>query len=341
MENGLSWELNVPRENLKESLLKLIEGPNPRDYPTVAKWSCSFISYENYCKNGPFKSFDDDHKQFLMSFEDYFDYLEKSVYEQSWNIGKDCIDFYDDNQTTSVLRISYVDAKTAQPKILVLYFCGFAQPYWRTNLRLATFRLNGGYSLLYNETIGATLFILEALNVTFGGQNYGAYSTQVDWIEEALETDKNHLSYDYLQWANDNYIWFFHDFDHYYDGDILIIGNQLVNYFGFENLRKAKCFAKWERPNSLFLFSSPNNLYNIEGRSVDIALEVENYYGGEILQSKRTLFESEDINHKHSVFVIHFDKDSVLPVNFEQPEGSPTPSLSGFRIKLTIEEEDY
>ena len=344
MENFLSWELNVPRENLKGTLLKLVAGPNSNDYPTVSKWSCSFIRYEHYRFSGPYWSSSNDKEQFHMSFDDYFDYLEKSVYEQSWNIGKDCIDFYDDNQTTSILRISYIDVNTSQPKSLLLYFCGFAQPYWRTNLRLATFRLEeaeGIYSLLYNETIGATLFILEALNVTFGGQNYGAYRTQVDWIKEALETNKNHLSYDYLQWANGNYSWFFHDSDNYYDGDILIIGNQLIDYFGLKQLRKAKCFAKWERPDSLFLFSSPNNLYEIDGRSVKIALEVENYYGGEILQSMRNRFESQDINHKHSVFVTHFEHGTVVPIDFDLLEDSPIQSLSGFRIKLTIEEEGY
>jgi len=330
MENSSSWELNVPRENLKEALLKLIEGPSSNDYPTVSKWSCSFIRYEHYRFQGSFWTSQDNKDKFVMSFEDYFGYLEKSVYEQSWNIGKEgSIDFYDDNETTSILRISYVDTNTSRTKQLLLYFCGFAQPYWRTNLRLATFRLqqsNGCRGLLFNETIGSTLFILEALNVTFGAPNYGAYSIQSDWIREALALDKNHLSYDYLQMqvTEGGY--------RYYDNDVLILGNQLVEYMGIESLRKVRVFAQWERPNSLFLYSGPSNLYEFDGRFSRLALDFDSNYGAVLSKRLMTIHESPEISdyqNRYEIFSMVFDG--------QISKASPL----DIKVKLTIEEEDY
>jgi len=125
----MDCELNIPRDNLKETLLKLVKGPKPIDYPTVSDWSCSFISYENFCKNG-YRSFDHEHKQLLMSFEEYASYIEESVCEQSFWIGKRGIVFFDENQATSILHISFVDVNTSKRKVFNLYFYGYNQPYW-------------------------------------------------------------------------------------------------------------------------------------------------------------------------------------------------------------------
>ena len=76
-----------------------------------------------------------------MSFEEYANYVEQSVYELSFWIGKKGIVFFDANETTSVMRISFVDVKTSRHKNFILYFYGYNQPYWRTNLQLATFWL--------------------------------------------------------------------------------------------------------------------------------------------------------------------------------------------------------
>ena len=331
----MNFELNIPRENLKESLKKLVDGPNANDYPTVSKWSCSCIRYEHYCFNGPYWSSSNDKEQFHMSFDDYFDYLEKSVYEQSWNIGDGYIDFHDENETTSVLHISYVDVETSKAKELRLYFCGFAQPYWRTNLRLATFRLeglNGCRDLLFNETIGSTLFILEALNVTFGAQNYGAYRTQPDWICEAIALNKNHLSYDYLQLGVTE------GGKQYYNGGVLILGNQLVEYFGIENLRKVRVFAKWERPNSLFLYCTPNylyaknDIYDFDSRVKRFAPDSDANYG--VVLSKRllTIFEAREISdyqNRYESYGMAFDGQTTRVSPWD------------LKVKLTIEEEDY
>jgi len=144
---------------------------------------------------------------------------------------------------------------------------------------------------------------------------------------EAFERNINHLTQTNLQW---------HGF-----ARLLIIGNQLVKHLGIENLRKAQSFAKWERPNSLFLFSSPNNLYHFDGRSKTIALSDYDYdvilmedsrtIDVILMEDSRTIFESEDVYNKHFYYRIDTGVSPVYSVS----------NLIKFDIELTPEKEGY